>query len=407
MEKKDHIGIITLNREKEKNTFTPEFAELLNRYLKDMDKDEDVRVVVINANGKHFSTGISLDQFSSKTHREYRDLMEKMDAHNHTIANMKKPVVASVKGFAIANGAGLVFASDMAIAAESSKFGTTAINVGLICLGPAVPLSRLVSRKKLLEMVLGGDIISADEAEKTGLINKVVPDDELEQATMDLAEKAGLTPKDRVLDVGCGIGGSSRLLAETTGCFVTGIDMVDPFVQAARFLTRSTGLKELNRFEQGDIVHTDFPDNSFDCIWCQHTLMNIKDKASLFAEFRRLLVPQGKLVLHEVIKGETDRIHLPVPWADDHGISFLEPWEEINLILTRAGFKRVYHQDLTEQAKQWWQRVKAAFKKMPEKPRPLGPHILFGNNGTYFGITMDANLQKNRIRVVEAVFSLD
>lgn len=189
MEKKDHIGIITLNREKEKNTFTPEFAELLNRYLKEMDKDEEVRVVVINASGKHFSTGISLDQFSGKTHREYRALMEQMDAHNHTIANMKKPVVASVKGFAIANGAGLVFASDMAIAAESSKFGTTAINVGLICLGPAVPLSRLVSRKKLLEMVLGGDIISAEEAEKTGLINKVVPDDELEQATMEFAEK--------------------------------------------------------------------------------------------------------------------------------------------------------------------------------------------------------------------------
>jgi len=226
------------------------------------------------------------------------------------------------------------------------------------------------------------------------------------RATLDLAEKAGLTEKDRVLDVGCGIGGSSRVLAETTGCFVTGIDLVDPFVQAARFLTRSTGLKDLNRFEQGDIVHTDFPDHSFDCIWCQHTLMNIKDKAALFAEFKRLLAPQGKLVIHEVVKGETDRIHLPVPWADDHGISFLKPWEEINLILTRAGFKQIYYQDLTDQAKQWWQRVKAAFQKMPEKPRPLGPHILFGNNGTYFGITMDANLQENRIRVVEAVFSL-
>ncbi|MEA1967580.1 MAG: enoyl-CoA hydratase-related protein [Thermodesulfobacteriota bacterium] len=189
MEKNDGIGIIILNRVKEKNTFTPEFAKLLTQYLKEMDENDEIRVVVIKANGKHFSTGISLDEFPGKTIGEYRTLIEQMDEHNHTIANMKKPVIACVNGFAIANGAGLVFASDMAIAAESAKFGTTAINVGLICLGPAVPLSKLVSRKKLFEMVLGGDIISAAEAEKIGLINRVVPDDELESATMELAAK--------------------------------------------------------------------------------------------------------------------------------------------------------------------------------------------------------------------------
>ena len=75
-------------------------------------------------------------------------------ARNHTIAAMKKPVIASVKGYALANGAGLVFACDLAVASEDAKFGTTAINVGLICLGPAVPLARLVGRKKTLEMVL-------------------------------------------------------------------------------------------------------------------------------------------------------------------------------------------------------------------------------------------------------------
>ncbi|HKK91095.1 MAG TPA: enoyl-CoA hydratase-related protein [Desulfobacteraceae bacterium] len=196
MEKKDGIGIITLNREDQKNTFTPDFAQSLNHYLKKMDRDEEVRVVVINARGKHFSTGISLDEFSGRSHGEYRELIQQMDAHNHTIAEMKKPVIASVKGLAIANGAGLVFASDMAIAGESAKFGTTAVNVGLICLGPAVPLSRLVSRKKLLEMVLGGKMISAGEAERLGMINRVVPDDELEAETMafaaTIAEKSPL-----------------------------------------------------------------------------------------------------------------------------------------------------------------------------------------------------------------------
>jgi enoyl-CoA hydratase/carnithine racemase len=102
---------------------------------------------------------------------------------------MKKPVIASVKGYALANGAGIVFASDLAVAADDSTLGTTAINVGLICLGPAVPLARLVGRKKVLEMVLTGDMISAAEAERLGLINKTVPPDELEAATMELAGK--------------------------------------------------------------------------------------------------------------------------------------------------------------------------------------------------------------------------
>jgi enoyl-CoA hydratase/carnithine racemase len=186
---KDHIGFITLNREAERNTFTPEFAALLNGCLQEMDADDEVRVIVIRAAGKHFSTGISLDEFKGKSHAEYRDLISRMDAHSHTIARMKKPVVASARGFVIANGAGLVFASDMAIVSEKARFGTTAINVGLICLGPSVPLSRLVSRKRLLEMVLTGDVYTAQDALQMGLVNKVVPDDQLEAVTLEFATK--------------------------------------------------------------------------------------------------------------------------------------------------------------------------------------------------------------------------
>ncbi|MCP4118375.1 MAG: enoyl-CoA hydratase/isomerase family protein [Desulfobacteraceae bacterium] len=201
MEKENGIGILTLNREAERNTFTLDFSALLNHHLMELDQDEEVRVVVIRAAGKHFSTGISLDEFQDKSPAELRALVKKMDMHNHTIARMKKPVIASVRGFAIANGSGLVFASDLAIASENAKFGTTAVNVGLICLGPAVPLSRMVSRKKLLEMVLGGDMIPAQEAERLGIVNRVVPDDELETATMELAKKLA---KKSPLAIECG-----------------------------------------------------------------------------------------------------------------------------------------------------------------------------------------------------------
>jgi enoyl-CoA hydratase/carnithine racemase len=187
VEKREQIGIITLNRPQAMNTFNVPFARELNDALWDMEKDPEIRVVVIEANGKHFSTGISLDEFKGKTNKEYREFIRLMDEHNHTIASMKKPVIASVKGYALANGAGLSFACDLTVAAEDAKFGTTAINVGLICLGPAAPLVRNVGRKKALEMVLLGEIISAAEAERLGLVNKVVPSDKLEEATLEMA----------------------------------------------------------------------------------------------------------------------------------------------------------------------------------------------------------------------------
>jgi len=189
VEKRDQIGFITLNRPQAMNTFNVPFARELNDALWEMEKDPEVRVVVIDANGKHFSTGISLDEFKGKTNQEYREFIHLMDEHNHTIAKMKKPVIASVKGYALANGAGLSFACDLTVAAEDAKFGTTAINVGLICLGPAAPLARNVGRKKALEMVLTGDIISAAEAQRLGLVSQVVPSDKLEEATRELAAR--------------------------------------------------------------------------------------------------------------------------------------------------------------------------------------------------------------------------
>jgi len=97
-EKQDMIGVITLNRPEEMNTFNVPFARALNDTLLDMDQDDDVRVVVIRAAGKHFSTGISLPEFQGKSPRELREFLNLMDEFYHTLPRMKKPVIASVKG---------------------------------------------------------------------------------------------------------------------------------------------------------------------------------------------------------------------------------------------------------------------------------------------------------------------
>ena len=192
-EVKPPIGFLTLNRPESLNTFNIPLAKGLNRTLAEFDEHPDVRVVVIRAEGRNFSAGIDLNEFFDKDVRSLREFIRLMDMHNHTIVNMKKPVIASVRGYVLANGAGLTLASDFAIASENAKIGTTAIKVGLACLGPGVVLARCVGRKKALEMVLLGDWIDAQEALRLGIVNRVVPDDKLEEETerfaLELAEK--------------------------------------------------------------------------------------------------------------------------------------------------------------------------------------------------------------------------
>ncbi len=189
LEKKKHIGIITLNRPEAFNTFNVSLARELSRGLLELETDRMIRVVVIKGAGKAFCTGIDVSEMKGKSLQEYRELSALMEGMIQVIAEMKKPVIASAHGYAVANGAGLIAACDLAVVAEGTKIGTTAINVGLFCMGPAVPLSRSLGRKRALEMLLTGDMIDAGVAEKWGLVNRVVPVDELEAETMALAAK--------------------------------------------------------------------------------------------------------------------------------------------------------------------------------------------------------------------------
>ncbi len=189
LEKKGHVGILVLNRPEQLNTFNTPLAQDLNNALEELEMDEEVRVVVIKGEGKAFSAGIDVNELKGKSSFEYSKWIELMGKMCTTIAKMGKPVIASVQDLAIANGIGLVAAADLAVAAEGARFGATAVNVGLFCMGPAVPLAHHMGKKKTLELVLTGDVIDAAEAEKLGLVNKVVPKDKLEEETMQLAEK--------------------------------------------------------------------------------------------------------------------------------------------------------------------------------------------------------------------------
>ena len=189
IEKKEKMGILILNRPEKFNTFTMQLAEELNAALRQLDEDDEVRVIIVKGAGKVFSTGIDVSEFHGKTPSEVHRWLTPMDEMHLTIASLGKPVIAMVHGFAVANGAGLVAAADFAIMAEDAKLGTTAINVGLLCTGPITPISYSLGKKKTLEMLLSGEMIDAKEAERLGLVNKVVPAKNLEEETFAFAKK--------------------------------------------------------------------------------------------------------------------------------------------------------------------------------------------------------------------------
>ena len=189
IERENHVSTIILNRPEQFNTFNTTLARELNKALLELEEDKRVRVVVIKGAGKAFCTGIDISEFAGKSLREYREWVGLMERMIHVIACMKKPVIASAHGYAVANGAGLIAACDLAVVAEGTKIGATAVNVGLFCMGPAVPMSRSLSRKRCLEMIMTGDMIDARDAERWGMVNRVVPLEKLEEETMSLANK--------------------------------------------------------------------------------------------------------------------------------------------------------------------------------------------------------------------------
>jgi enoyl-CoA hydratase/carnithine racemase len=192
----DFVAEITLNRPSNLNTFNIPLAKELNQALKELDKESQVRVIILKGAGKAFCAGIDISDFSNKSVMEYRDWIECMENPLVTISRMNKPVIAQVHGVAAANGAGLVAAADLAIAGENARIGLTAINVGLNCVGPVIPVTRSVGRKKALELLFYGDLITAKEALSMGLINRVIPEADLDKETRNwaaiLAQKSPL-----------------------------------------------------------------------------------------------------------------------------------------------------------------------------------------------------------------------
>lgn len=223
-------------------------------------------------------------------------------------------------------------------------------------------------------------------------------------ATLELAERAGVTAATRVLDLGGGIGGAARLLAGTFGCQVEVLDLMEAYCAAGQLLTARCALADRVTFQHGSATEPPYPDAQFDLVWMQHSTMNIADKARLFREARRVLRPSGRLALHEVLAGALSDVVFPVPWAREAATSFLCSPEELRAQITAAGFAELAWHEETETAARWFQQ-RLARAAQQGAPSPLGLPLLLGPEAPAMLRNLLRNLEERRVRVVQAVFA--
>jgi enoyl-CoA hydratase/carnithine racemase len=201
----DGIALLSLNRPQQRNTLSEAMLTALAGEFAAIAADRKVRAVILSHNGPAFSSGHDMKEMTA--HRAdpdrgrayFKMLMEQCSALMMSICKLPQPVIAAVEGVAAAAGCQLVASCDLAVASETAKFSTPGVHIGLFCSTPMVALSRNVSNKHAMEMLLTGDMVSADDAYRIGLVNRVTPTGKASEVALDLARqiasKSALTIK--------------------------------------------------------------------------------------------------------------------------------------------------------------------------------------------------------------------
>lgn len=183
-----HIATLLLNRPGKRNALSLNTLEEMSHALKDLARRQEVRVVILRGSGPMFSAGHDLKELAEGGLSEYRKVFATCMNTMLLLREMPQPVIAAVHGIATAAGCQLVAACDLAVATEDARFATPGVKIGFFCTTPMVPLTRVVGRKKALEMLFTGEFISAYEALHFGLVNRVVPTEELDETVKNLAK---------------------------------------------------------------------------------------------------------------------------------------------------------------------------------------------------------------------------
>ena len=221
------------------------------------------------------------------------------------------------------------------------------------------------------------------------------------KATLELGAKMNLTLRSHVLDIGSGLGGPARTLAETYGCRVTGIDLTQAFCDAAAAMSDWVGLESRVSFKQGDATNLPFEDGTFDAAMTIHVAMNIAAKDRMYLEARRVLKPGGVFAVYDVLQGEGGEVLYPVPWARDPSISHLATPDEMKSLLTGAGFKLLDVHDSSDESQRFFEDMAAHMARTGAPP--VIWQLFLGNDFPAMARNQVRKLTERRIRTVSYI----
>jgi enoyl-CoA hydratase/carnithine racemase len=193
LERTPPVAWVTLNRPEQRNALSLELMLHLTETLRNLGTDQEIKVIVLQGNGPAFCAGHDLRQLvgPDKTIHHFRDIFSTCIRLMHLLHDLPQPVIAKVHGIATAAGCQLVAACDLAMAETEARFATPGVRIGLFCSTPMTPLMRIIGRRRAMDMLMTGRFVPADEALEFGLVNRVVPRDDLDQAARDWAMDIG------------------------------------------------------------------------------------------------------------------------------------------------------------------------------------------------------------------------
>ena len=220
-------------------------------------------------------------------------------------------------------------------------------------------------------------------------------------ATVELADHLPIKAGQRILDIGCGLGGPARYMANRFQCKVSGLDITEPFVQAANKLTALVQMQDKVQVELGDGQHLPYADSAFDGAYTQHVTMNVADRPRFFAETYRVLKPGAFFALTEHGLGPKGEPHHPVPWSADGTGAYLVTPSETQSLLQQSGFEAVVIEDTGTRYLEGY-RIAIDRAEKGELP-PLGIHLLMGETALQKTRNAARNVEEGRTHPIQLV----
>ena len=217
------------------------------------------------------------------------------------------------------------------------------------------------------------------------------------ESTNEVASLTNLQASDHVLDVGCGLGGTVRHLADQYKCNVSGIDLTEEYITVGNKLTELVGLGDLVELRQGSALEIPYEDDRFDVVWTEHVQMNIADKSLFYSEIVRVLKPGGRLLFHDIFRGPGDPPFYPAPWAEDESISSLATAAEARSIMEQSGLEIDQWTTKVQESIEFFDMASATIEA--EGPPPIGIHLLMGANARDKIQNQIRNLREGRVSV--------